>query len=362
MSSEQRLIELRQAIDAVDDELLAALNRRAGLTIEVGEVKRAAGAAADEFYRPEREAQILRRLLADNPGPLPDEALARLMREVISSCLALEQELRVAYLGPAGTFTHAALLKHFGSAVTPVAQNDVADVFRDVEARASDYGVVPIENSVGGSVNRTLDCLAESGLKICGEVVLAVHHQLLSHAPDLAGIGRVYAHEQALEQCRSWLDRHLPGIERTALSSNAAAACRAAEEPAAAAIASVEAGTLYGLPTLAANIEDNPRNTTRFAVLGRVLPQATGADRTVVMFSMDNRAGALADMLGELAARDISMSRIESRPLLTGVWDYLFFADILGHVSDPPVAAALAAMEGRAAAFKVLGSCPRAVI
>ena len=361
MSTEQRLAELRLAIDAVDDELLALLSRRAGLTIEVGEVKRAAGAAA-EFYRPDREAQILRRLLAANPGPLPDPDLARLVREIISTCLSLEKTRGVSYLGPAGTYTHAALLKHFGGAVTPISQAGVAEVFRDVAARASDYGVVPIENSFGGSINQTLDCLAESSLRVCGEIVLAVHHQLLSRAPATPDIRRVYAHEQAFEQCRSWLDRHLPGIERTALSSNAAAACRAADEADAAAIASVEAARLYDLPTLAANIEDNPHNTTRFVVLGHVLPQATGADRTMVMFSMDNQAGALAQMLGALAERDISMSRIESRPLRTGVWDYLFFVDILGHVNDPLVAEALAAMEARAAAFKILGSFPRAVI
>ena len=362
MSTDQRLAELRLAIDAVDDELLALLNRRAGLTIEVGDVKRAAGATAAEFYRPDREAQILRRLLGANPGPLPDADLARLVREIISTCLSLEQTLDVSYLGPAGTYTHAALLKHFGSAVTSLPQPGVADVFRDVAARASDYGVVPIENSVGGSVNQTLDCLAETSLRICGEIVLAVHHQLLSLAPATTDIRRVYAHEQAFEQCRGWLDRHLPGVERTALSSNAAAARRAADEADAAAIASVEAARLYDLPTVAANIEDNPYNTTRFVVLGHVLPQATGADRTMVMFSMNNRAGALAHMLGVLAERGISMSRIESRPLRTGVWDYLFFVDILGHVDDPIVADALTAMEARAAAFKVLGSCPRAVI
>ena len=362
MADEDRLRALRTAIDAVDDELLALLNRRAGLTIEVGEVKRAATSSHTEFYRPDREAQILRRLLAANPGPLPDEALARLVREVISACLSLEQRLAIAYLGPAGTFTHAALLKHFGHAVEPVAQDSVAEVFRAVEANACHYGVVPIENSVGGSVDQTLDCLADTRLKVCGEVVLAVHHQLLTQAETVSAARRVYAHEQAFEQCRSWLDRHLPGVERIALASNAAAARRAAAAPDAAAIASTEAAQLYGLPVRAANIADNAHNTTRFVVLGHKLPKASGADRTLVMFSMSNEAGALARMLGILAERGLSMSRIESRPLRTSMWDYLFFIDILGHVEDGSVAEALAAMEGGASAFKVLGSCPRAIL
>ncbi len=361
MSGEGRIDALRAAIDAVDDELLALLNRRAGLTIEVGEVKRAQGGDV-AFYRPEREARILQRLLDNNPGPLPDEDLVRLMREIISTCLSLEQVLEVAYLGPEGTYTHAALRKHFGAAVTAVAQDGVGEVFRAVEARACDYGVVPIENSVGGAVNRTLDCLADSALVICGEVVLPIHHQLLSRAAGLDAVRVVYAHEQALEQCRAWLQGHLPGIECVPLASNAAAARRAAAEPAAAAIAGVEAGRLYELATLAENIEDNPHNTTRFVVLGRERPAPTGRDRTALMFTMPNQPGALHGILGVFAERGISMSRIESRPLRGAQWDYLFFADVLGHADDPALADALAEVESRAAVFKVLGSCPRAIL
>jgi chorismate mutase/prephenate dehydratase len=361
MASEQRLAELRNAIDAVDDELLALLNRRAGLTIEVGEVKRAVGEAV-EFYRPEREAQILRRLLAANPGPLPDSDLARLVREVISTCLSLEHALEVAYLGPEGTYTHAALLKHFGGAVTPRPQATIAEVFREVASGGCDYGVVPIENSLGGSVDQTLDTLAASSLKICGEIVLGVHHQLLGHAGSLDAVARVFAHEQALEQCRTWLQRHLPGRELVALTSNAEAARRAADEHGTAAIASVEAARIYGLPSLAANIEDDPDNTTRFVVLGRSMPGPSGDDRTLVTFSTANESGALHRVLSVLAARDISMSRIESRPLHTGKWHYRFFVELLGHASDPPVAEALAEMEARTAVFHLLGSCPRAVL
>ena len=361
MSSEQRIGELRGRIDALDDELLQLLNRRAALTMAVGEAKRADGVAA-EFYRPEREAQILRRLVEANPGPLTDTDLVRIMRELISSCLSLEQALRVAYLGPEGTYTHAAVLKHFGGAIEPVAVASVGEVFREVEARACDHGVVPIENSIGGSINQTLDCLSESSLKICGEIVLAVHHQLLSTAARLDAVERVYAHEQALAQCRGWLDRHLPAAERIAFGSNAAAAQRAQQEAGAAAIASVDAGRRYALGVLAANIEDYPHNTTRFAVLGRSIPHASGEDVTSIMFGMTNKPGALHAILGVLAERAISMSRIESRPNRSGLWDYLFFVDLLGHSEDPSVAAALAEMEARAALFKLLGSYPRALL
>ena len=361
MSIEQRIDELRVMIDAVDDELLRLLNRRAALTMEVGEVKRASGVAT-EFYRPEREARILRRLLESNPGPLPDQDLVRVIREIISTCLALEHALRIAYLGPEGTYTHAAVVKHFGGAIELVASNSVGEVFREVAARACDYGVVPIENSVGGSVNQTLDCLSESSLHICAEIVLAVHHQLLSNAGALEEVQRVYAHEQALAQCSGWLDRHLPAAERIAFGSNAAAALRARQEPASAAIASIDAGRRYGLTALASNIEDFPHNTTRFAVLGHAIPRASGDDVTSVMFGLPNKPGALHAILSVLAERGISMSRIESRPARNGVWDYLFFVDLLGHSADLVVAAALSEIESRASLFKLLGSYPRAIL
>lgn len=359
MAIEQRLQELREAIDAVDNELLTLLNRRAGLTIEVGDVKRDASDDA-EFWRPDREARILQRLLKNNAGPLPDDQLVRLMREIISTCLGLEHTLEIAYLGPEGTYTHAALRKHFGAVVIAESQTDIAGIFRAVETRSCDYGVAPIENSVGGSVNETLDCLAASALGICGEIVLEVHHQLLGTV-ELNAVQRVYAHAQAFQQCRSWLRENLPGAELIAQASNAAAARRARDEDGAAAIASAEAGALYELPVLAANIEDNAHNTTRFIVIGRNVPAPTGADRTTVMFSMPNEAGALHGVLGVLADRNISMSRIESRPLRNGQWDYLFFVDLLGHAQDAAVAEALAEIERRAALFKVLGSCPRAI-
>ena len=361
MSNERRLGELRAAIDAVDDELLVLLNRRAGLTIEVGDFKRDSDPDG-AFYRPEREAQILRRLEAANPGPLPNDQLLRLMREVISTCLSLEKVLGIAYLGPQGTYTHAALLKHFGAAVEAVAQDGIAEVFREVESGACDYGVVPLENSIGGSVNLTLDCLAASSASVCAEIVLPIHHQLLARGGGLETVECVYAHEQALGQCRNWLVRHLPAAELVPVASNAAAARRAASESGAAAIAGRQAAEHYELEVLVRNIEDEPHNTTRFAVLGRTSPGASGKDRTMVMFSTPNEAGSLHRMLSELAERGISMSRIESRPLPSGVWDYRFFVDLLGHADDPQVSEALEAMQVRAAAFKILGSFPRAVV
>ena len=361
MSSDQRINEFRTRIDALDDELVRLLNERARLSIEIGEIKRALE-ETPQFYRPDREAQILRRLSALNTGPLPDEDLLRVVREIISACLSLERQLRIAYLGPEGTFTHAAVLKHFGGAVEPSGMNSIGEVFRDVEAQASDYGVVPIENSLEGSVNQTLDCLGDSTLAICGEIVLAVHHQLLTREAALEDVQRVYAHEHALAQCRGWLDRHLSSAERIALGSNAAAAQRAQTEERAAAIAGTQAAERYDLKVRAANIEDHPQNTTRFALLGHSLPQPTGDDVTSVMFSTPNKPGALHAILSIIADAGISMSRIESRPKRSGNWDYLFFVDLLGHRDDANVAPALAKIESQAALFKVLGSCPRAVL
>ena len=361
MSSDQNIGELRTQIDAIDDQLVRLLNERAGLGIEIGKIKLALE-ENPQFYRPDREAQILRRLSALSPGPLRDADLRRIVREIISACLSLERKLRIAYLGPEGTFTHAAVLKHFGGAVEPVAMLSIGEVFRDVESGASDYGVVPVENSLEGSVNQTLDCLSDSTLAVCGEIVLAVHHQLLTREGALEEVQRVYAHEQALAQCRGWLDRHLSGAERIALGSNAAAAQRAQTEERAAAIAGAQAAERYDLKVQAANIEDHPQNTTRFALLGHSLPESTGDDVTSVMFSTPNKPGALHSILSIIADAGISMSRIESRPKRSGEWDYLFFVDLLGHRGDADVAPALAEIESRAALFKVLGSCPRAVL
>ncbi|MBI4693718.1 MAG: prephenate dehydratase [Gammaproteobacteria bacterium] len=360
MTEEERLAVVRGRIDAIDGELLRLFNERAALAIEVGRIKRE-GNPDPDLYRPEREAQVLRRVRDTNPGPLPEAEAMRLVREVMSACLALEHPLKAAYLGPAGTFTHSAALKHFGGSVALDPAPTIEEVVRAVASGVCTYGVVPVENSLEGPINQTLDCLSDTALKVCGEIVLNVHHQLLTHCPTLTAIKRVYAHAQALAQCRHWLDANLPGVERVALSSNAEAARRVTTETDAAAIAGVNAAVLYGLPALKSNIEDRPDNTTRFLVLGQRPPGPSGEDLTSIVFSMPNRPGALYEILQGFADAGISMTRIESRPMRKGTWEYLFFVDIEGHADDPVVASALERVADRAAWLRVLGSYPRAV-
>lgn len=357
---EDKLKAIRDRIDGLDEQIQALINARAQCAQEVAELKN--GVPAANFYRPEREAEVLRKVIARNPGPLSGEEMARLFREIMSACLALEQPMRIAYLGPEGTFTQAAALKHFGHSVATVAHAAIDEVFRDVEAGACHYGVVPVENSTEGVITHTLDMFLNSPLKIVGEVQLRIHHNLLSKGDALAAVRRVYAHQQALAQCREWLDEHLAGVERIAMSSNAEAARHVAGETDAAAIASREAADIYQLRVLAGNIEDEPDNTTRFLVIGRETVAPSGRDKTSLLISAPNRPGALYDLLAPLAAHGISMTRIESRPSRRGMWEYVFFADIEGHGTDPKVAKALEALADKAAMLKVLGSYPRAIL
>lgn len=352
---------VRARIDGVDRELLALISRRAELAREVGKIKSARG---EEFcYRPEREAQILRKIIEQNAGPLSDEETARLFREIMSACLALEQPLAVAYFGPAGTYTQSAALKHFGHSVNTQAFASIEEVFREVEAGECQYGVVPVENSIEGVISHTLDSFMQSPLTICGEVELRIRHNLLSRAPSLDKVERVYAHSQALAQCRHWLDHTLPKAERVAVSSNAEAARRAgAELGGTAAIAGEAAAELYGLSALASGIEDDPSNTTRFLIIGHQRVARSGDDKTTVLFSTPNKPGALYKVLGAFADAGVSMTRIESRPSRRGMWDYLFFVDLEGHADDAKVADALAHLKERAAMVKILGSYPRAVL
>jgi chorismate mutase / prephenate dehydratase len=352
---------LRGEIDAVDVELLRLINTRAALAIKVGTAKRQSGEGV-VYYRPEREAAILRRILERNTGPLSSPEAARLMREIMSACLALEHPLIVAYLGPEGTYTHLAALKHFGRSIEGAPAVTIDEVMREVEAGSADYGVVPVENSLEGGINQTLDALRESPLKICGEVVLSIHHQLLSAASDIADIHHVYAHTQALGQCRHWLAANLPTARCTAISSNGEAARRVRGEPDAAAIAGEAAADIYDLAILRRNIEDHPGNTTRFVVLGEKSPAPSGKDVTSLMFTTPNRPGALHDVLSILAAANISLSRIESRPLRQEVWDYVFFVDIEGHADSETVRNALVRLDAKTSLLKVLGSYPRAVV
>ncbi len=354
---------IRESIDSIDARIHALLNERARFAQLVGISKTAGGKAVD-FYRPERVAQVLRKALKRNQGPLRNEEIARLFREIMSACLAQQEPLKVAFLGPEGTFSQAAVLKHFGSSVRALPLPAIDEVFHEVEGGVADFGVVPIENSSEGTVNHTLDMFLGSPLKICGEVELRINHHLMGRMSTIAGIKRVCAHIQALAQCRGWLDEQLPDIERVAVSSNAEGARRARDERGTAAIASGAAAEIYGLSLLAKDIEDRADNTTRFLVVGRKLFSPSGTDRTTLLVSASGTddAGALFRLLEPLALHQINMTRIESRPSRKRKWDYVFFIDVEGHVSDPPLAKALASLEQRASLFKVLGSYPRAVL
>jgi chorismate mutase / prephenate dehydratase len=354
---------IRESIDAIDARIHALLNERARFAQLVGISKSSSGKAVD-YYRPEREAEVLRLALRRNKGPLRDEEIARLFREIMSACLAQQEPLKVAFLGPEGTFTQAAVLKHFGSSVRALPLAAIDEIFHEVEGGVADFGVVPIENSSEGTVNHTLDMFLTSGLKICGEVELRISHYLMGKMRGLEGILRVCAHPQALAQCRGWLDDQLPEVERIGVSSNAEGARRARDERGTAAIAGHAAAEIYSLNLLANEIEDRPDNTTRFLVIGRKLFSASGADRTTLLISTSDTdgSGALFQLLEPLARHRVNMTRIESRPSRRRKWDYVFFIDIEGHVSDPAVAKAMAALEARASLFKILGSYPKAVL
>jgi chorismate mutase/prephenate dehydratase len=357
MADSKELQDIRQKIDGIDKEIQRLINERASCAMRVAEIKQEIEASS-QFYRPEREAQVLRNVKERNQGPFPASDMARLFREIMSSCLALEEPMNIAYLGPEGTFTQGAAIKHFGHAVTTSPLSAIDEVFREVESGCANYGVVPIENSTEGVVNHTLDTFINSPLKVCGEVDMRIHHNLLSKEETLADIKRVYAHQQALAQCREWLNENLPHAEGIAVNSNAEAAKMVTKESGSAAIASSAAAELYGLDIKVNNIEDEPDNTTRFLVIGRQEVPASGVDKTSIMVSAKNQSGALAALLQPLAENELSLSRIESRPSRRGNWEYVFFMDIEGHKDDEKVQKALASIEKEAAILKVLGSYP----
>ncbi len=360
--------DLRGRIDAVDRELHTLLNERARLARAVGVSKGKQGRLVD-FYRPEREAQVLRMALERNAqaratGTLRDDEVVRLFREIMSACLAQEEPLKVGFLGPEGTFSQAAVYKHFGHSARALALGSIDEVFHEVEAGNADFGVVPIENSTEGSVNHTLDRFLSSPLRICGEVELRIRQNLMGRMRSIADVKRVCSHPQSLAQCREWLNEHLPDAERVPASSNAEAARRARDERGTAAIAGLTAAEVYGLEVLAADIEDRPDNTTRFLVVGKRSFGASGKDRTTLLVSTGHTEapGALHRLLEPLARNRVSLTRIESRPSQRRKWDYVFFIDLEGHAEDPPVARALARLKDRASLFRVLGSYPRAVL
>lgn len=355
--------KLRREIDALDEQLLAALSKRAAIVRRVGELK-----TPNSAYRPEREAEILRRVAA-SPGPLPAERVVAVFREVISACRSLEQRLRVAYLGPEGTFTEQAAVKHFGTAIDGMPFSSVEEVFRACESGNADFAVAALENSTEGQVGRNHDLLLVTPLKICGEVELRVQQSLLSLDEDLAASKAVYGHAQSLAQCNEWLNRNLPHAERVPVASNAEAARRASQEQGSAALAGEGAAQKYGLKIVSRAVADDPNNTTRFVVLGDIETAPTGHDRTSLAMSVENKPGAVHALLTPLAANKVSMTRIESRPsrgtgsrgTRSALWEYVFFIDVEGHRNDPEVAAALQELSGIAPFLKILGSYPVAI-
>ena len=357
------LADVRKEIDQIDQQLHQLINQRAKCAQQVAEVKVAEDGKDAVFYRPEREAQVLRAVMERNQGPLSNEEIARLFREIMSACLALERPLKVAYLGPEGTFTQQATLKHFGQSAICKPFAAIDEVFREVESGAVDYGVVPIENSTEGVISHTLDSFMDSGLQISGEVVLRIHqHLLLGENTRADKISTIYSHTSSLAQCRKWLDAHYPGIERVAMPSNAEAARKVKSEWHSAAIAGDMAAALYGLTRHAENIEDTPDNSTRFLIIGREKVPASNDDKTSLMISMRNLPGALHQILEPFNAHNIDMTRIESRPSRSGAWNYGFFIDFAGHVDEPRVQAVLKDIGARAADVKVLGSYPKGVL
>ena len=350
---------LRERIDGLDAELLTLLNRRAALAVEVGELKKAEGSPV---FRPEREAQVIAALQAANGGPLPAASVAPIWREIMSACRAVESVLRVAYLGPAGTFSEQAALGHFGSSIEKVPCASIDEVFRCASAGGADYGVVPVENSTEGVVARSLDLLLNSPLTIVGENSLLVRHNLMRRVDSASGISAVLAHPQALAQCQAWLSAHLPAAERRPVSSNAEGARLAALDDTLAAIASERAAAEFGLHIVAPAIQDDAHNRTRFAVVAlpsrHPAPGPSGRDCTSLVVSVPNRPGAVHDLLVPLKAHGVSMTRFESRPARSGQWEYYFYIDLQGHPQEPAVGAALEALRGHCAFFRLLGAYP----
>ncbi len=360
--SDEALQKLRDQIDAIDDQLLELFNRRAGCAVSVAEVKRNDSDDSKDtinFFRPDREAQVIQRIKANNQGPLSDDEVGRLTREVMSACLALEQPLKIAYLGPEGTFTQSAALKHFGHSVSTIPMSSIPDVFSSVESGHADYGLVPVENSTEGVISHTLDMFIDSSLKISGEVEIRIHHHLVNQSQDVSDIKHIYSHQQSLAQCRHWLDQNLPSIERISVSSNAEAARIASEDKNAAAICGISAVEIYGLQICFENIEDLSDNTTRFVIIGHQDVEPSGNDKTSLLISTKNYPGALLGLLQPLADNNISMNKIESRPAPDRKWEYIFFIDIDGHQQADNVKQALQELKHQAALFKVLGSYPK---
>jgi chorismate mutase/prephenate dehydratase len=350
-----KLLPLRQQIDEIDAQILELLSRRGRVAQEVGHVKAETNAPV---FRPEREAQVLRGVAERNPGPLKNSDVQTIFREIMSACRALEKRVTVAFLGPAGTFSEEAVYKQFGTAVEPLPCVSIDEVFRATEAGTADFGVVPVENSSEGAINRTLDLLLATTTNISGEISIPVHHSLMTKTGGMDGVTVVCAHSQALAQCQVWLNLHHPDIERRAVASNAEAARMASLDPTIAAIASEMAGEQYKLGVVEAHIQDDPHNRTRFVVIGKLHTNPSGHDHTSLVLAVPNKAGAVYDLLAPVARHGVSMTRFESRPARIGTWEYYFYVDVEGHVQDPNVARALVELKQNAAFYKLLGSYP----
>jgi chorismate mutase / prephenate dehydratase len=355
MNTDDKLKPLRERIDSIDAQILDLLNQRAQVAQEVGHVKAETNAPV---FRPEREAQVLRSVGARNPGPLDSHDIQTIFREIMSSCRALERRVIVAYLGPAGTFSEQAVYKQFGHAVEGLPCASIDEVFRATEAGTADFGVVPIENSSEGAINRTLDLLLQTTLSISGSLSIPIHHSLMTRTGAMDGVVRILAHSQTLAQCQVWLNQNYPHIERQAVASNGEAARIASEDPAIAAIAGEIAGERYNLGVVKAHVQDDPHNRTRFAVIGRLQPGPSGKDLTSLVLAVPNKAGAVYNMLAPLAQHGVSMTRFESRPARIGTWEYYFYIDVEGHSQEDRVSKALDALKQNAPFFRVLGSYP----
>jgi chorismate mutase/prephenate dehydratase len=356
--NDDKLKLLREKIDSIDAQILDLLNSRARVAQDVGHVKAEHKAPV---FRPEREAQVLRGVAERNPGPLDSGDVQTIFREIMSACRALERRVTVAYLGPVGTFSEQAVYQQFGRAVEGMPCASIDEVFRAAEAGTADFGVVPVENSSEGVINRTLDLMLQTTLTISGEISMLVRHSLMTASGEMTGVQSICAHSQALAQCQAWLNQHYPNIERRAVASNAEAARIASQDPSVAAIASEIAGQQYGLQVVNAAIQDDPHNRTRFAILGTLHTTPSGCDQTSLVLSVPNQAGAVYNMLAPLAKHGVSMTRFESRPARLGSWEYYFYVDVEGHASSDKVASALAELKEKAAFFKILGSYPLSV-
>lgn len=359
---DEKLKPLRDQIDRIDSDLLTLLNKRAGCAIEIGHIKSEQRLDQGDtvFYRPDRVSQVLDRLSNENLGPLGNSEISAIFREVMSSCLSLEQELRVSYLGPPGTFSEAAVRKHFGQAVKTLPFLSIDEVFRSVESSSVDFGVVPVENSTEGMVNLTLDCFVNSGLQISSEIEMPIHQCFLRKSGASGKVKEILSHPQSLAQCRSWLDGQFRQVPRRGVASNAEAARLASEDEDLAAVGGELAAHRYGLSVEASNIEDNPSNKTRFLVIGRQLSDVSGKDKTSILVAVKNKPGALYEILEPFKDLKIGLSRIETRPSGTGDWSYLFFIDFDGHLGSPNIKRVLSTIENLALNLKVLGSYPKA--